>query len=108
MALVLKEDYMMTADSLYEKWLLINKMCPGDRLTPTVEIDEIWHRRLSNPTAYIRECLAVAGFPLIHDLNCDRRGIFEGFDRLRTLWAFHHNEELLGMPANCTRAPHHD
>jgi hypothetical protein len=97
----------MDSQSLYKRWLLINRLYPKERLAPSRAIDRVWHHRLKNSEKYRAECLRTAGYYLKHE-EVDLQSAEPYHERLRELWISHFGEDLMGPSAACTKAPYND
>lgn len=51
----------------YEMFLSLAAKHPGERATPTLEIDELWHLHMLHPVAYYADCMRLFGRIFDHD-----------------------------------------
>lgn len=87
----------------YGKWLLLNRLHPNVSLTPTVEIDRLWHAHMRDKPAYAEDCMRLVGYIPRHNENPAEADQRAGFERLQKLWSEQFGEALHGEPAVCDR-----
>lgn len=90
----------------YTRWLELARLYPRFALTPTREIDRVWHEHMTDPAQYAADCLRFAGYVPEHNERPSVRERRKGFSRLRRLWKLHFNEQLTGAPAVCDKRAH--
>jgi hypothetical protein len=60
-------EHAQVALRRYERWLLLAQGHPGRPLSPTRDIDVMWHLHMLSPRAYWQDCMRLFGRILDHD-----------------------------------------
>lgn len=82
----------------YERFLLLVAANPGVAVSPTRDIDEMWHLHMLSPRAYYEDCSRLFGEVLDHDGGFGKEPVEvpllqATFERTARLW-----EEQFGEP----------
>lgn len=92
----------------YERFLLLVKDNPGQRVAPTKRIDRIWHLHMLHPKAYVADCVRLFGEILDHDGGFgaapDEAPVLrEAFLSTAALWEEKFGVPYVGSIVKCTR-----
>ena len=90
----------------YARWLKLLRLHPHVLLTPTTEIDRMWHDHMTASDRYEADCRAMVGYVPEHDDRPTPAERDRGYAALRSLWRDTFGEELAGSPALCDKRPY--
>ena len=91
-------DYL---ESLYIRWLILNKIHLGLQLIPNAEIDIFWHAHIINKSKYEKDCISLFGRNLDHK-DMGKADLSEAFGFTKSLWTRYFSEELREPHACCS------
>ncbi|MDI3312438.1 MAG: glycine-rich domain-containing protein-like, partial [Thermoanaerobacterium sp.] len=75
----------------YIKFLYLCKTYPDKPITPTYEIDEMWHLHMLHPRSYYNDCMSYFGTILDHNAGFGKEEeeyevLIDMYDETKNLW----------------------
>src|SRR5207302_10867328 len=61
------DEELESAVRRYHMWLYLVRKYPEAQVSPSRDIDEIWHLHMLHPRAYFEDCMRIFGEILDHD-----------------------------------------
>ena len=92
------------AEVRYRKFLRLAAKYPDHDLSPSRDIDEVWHLHMLNPRHYASDCQRIFGEILDHDGGFGKDSdeqyeqLIEVFDRTAKLWESEYFEPYAANP----------
>jgi len=111
----LPESVTKEAERRYRMFLALVQKYPDEVVSPSKDIDEMWHIHMLHPSAYYEDCISNFGYILDHDGGYGSASAEEWedllriFDRTAALWKKEFGEEYGGdtgidVVAKCVKA----